>query len=66
MKKPMFSLSSISLRRSRRGPEELPYVSDIARQRVKEPAASLFEQRLYRPRTLRAILKRFRTELGIG
>ncbi len=66
MKKPMFSLSSISLRRSRRGPEELPYVSDIARQRVKLPAADLFEQRLYRPRTLRAILKRFRAELGIG
>jgi uncharacterized protein (DUF2235 family) len=65
MKKPMFSLSSISPRRSRRGPDELPYVSDIARQRVKQPAADLFEKRLYRPRTLRSVIKRFRSELGI-
>jgi uncharacterized protein (DUF2235 family) len=65
MKKPMFSLASISIRRWRKGPEELPYVSDIARERVKEPAANLFERRPYRPRTLRAIIRRFRTELGI-
>jgi uncharacterized protein (DUF2235 family) len=66
MKKPMFSLASISFLSSRKGPDELPYVSDIARQRVKQPAADLFEKRLYRPRTLRSVIKRFRSELGIS
>jgi uncharacterized protein (DUF2235 family) len=65
MKQPMFSWASISLLGSRKGPDQLDYVSDIARQRVKEPAANLFERRLYRPRTLRQVLRQFATELGI-
>jgi uncharacterized protein (DUF2235 family) len=66
MKKPMFSWASISLLGSRRGPMHLVDVSDLARQRVKEPAANLFERRPYRPRTLRAVLRQFAKELGIA
>jgi uncharacterized protein (DUF2235 family) len=68
MKKPVFSWASLSFMSSRRGPDEngLPEVSEIARLRIKEPAANLFERRPYRPRTLRAILRKFRTELGIA
>jgi uncharacterized protein (DUF2235 family) len=65
MKKPMFSWASISFMSSRKGPDQLAYVSDIARQRVREPAANLFEKRLYRPRTLRQVLRQFAAELGI-
>jgi uncharacterized protein (DUF2235 family) len=59
MKKRSFSLASLSTRRWRRGPGEsgLSDVSDIASRRVKEPAARLYERRLYRPKTLRAVLK---------
>jgi uncharacterized protein (DUF2235 family) len=60
MKKPTFSLSSLSFRRWRKGPGEagLSEVSDIARRRLGEPAAKLFERRLYRPKTLRAVTKK--------
>jgi uncharacterized protein (DUF2235 family) len=66
MKKPMFSWASVSLIGSRKGPDQLGAVSGIARERVKRPATELFEKRLYRPRTLRAVLRQFAKELGIA
>jgi uncharacterized protein (DUF2235 family) len=61
MKKPTFSLSSLSLRRWRDGPGEgdLSEVSEIAQRRLRAPATSLFERRPYRPRTLRAVINSF-------
>lgn len=68
MKRRTFSVSSISLRRWRKGPDEngLSQVSDVARQRIREPAANLHEKRSYRPKSLRAVLKKHASDLGIA
>jgi uncharacterized protein (DUF2235 family) len=66
MKRRAFSLSSISFRRSRRGPRDAPIteVSDVAQQRIKAPGTDLFERRRYRPKTLRAYIEKWSKELG--
>lgn len=67
MKKPMFSFASLSFRRWRRGPDEngLDQISDVARLRIREPAQNLYERRRYRPKTLRAVIRKYGAELGI-
>jgi hypothetical protein len=66
MKRRTFSLSSISFRRWRFGPRDsaLTDVSEVAQQRIKAPAAELFEKRRYRPKTLRAYIEKHAQDLG--
>ena len=66
MKRRSFSLSSISFHRWRRGPREAPLseVSGVGQERIRAPAADLFERRRYRPKTLRAYIERHSKELG--
>ena len=67
MKRRTFSISSISLRRWRKGPDEngLSLISNVAQQRIREPKDKLFEKRAYRPRTLRAVIKKYGPEWGL-
>ncbi len=67
MKRRTFSLSSISFRRARKGPDgdRLSEVSDVAVERVRAPGANLFEKRNYRPKTLRAVIKKHAGEWGL-
>ena len=65
MKRRAFTLSSISFYRWRSGLRDASFtdVSEIARQRIKAPAAELFEGRRYRPRTLRPYIEKWSKEL---
>lgn len=67
MKRRTFSISSISVRRWRKGPDEngLSLVSDVAQQRIREPKDKLYEKRTYRPKTLRAVIKKYGPEWGL-
>lgn len=67
MKRRTFSISSLSLRRWRKGPDEdgLSVVSDVAQQRIREPKDKLYEKRPYRPKTLRAVIKKYSPEWGL-
>ena len=50
-----------------KGPDEngLSLVSDVAQQRIREPKDKLYEKRPYRPRTLRAVIKKYGPEWGL-
>lgn len=58
MKRPVFTLSSISFLGWRRGPDagHEKDVSDIAQQRIAASPEKLFEKRPYRPRSLKKVL----------
>jgi uncharacterized protein (DUF2235 family) len=65
MKKRSFGWSSLLSRRWRIGPrgDSFADVSELGRQRIKAPAAELFERKRYRPRTLRAFIEKRAKEL---
>jgi uncharacterized protein (DUF2235 family) len=67
MKRPMFSLSSISFYGSRRGPDKgaITDVAEVAQKKIKAPASDLEERRRYRPKTLKSYIDTFRKELGV-
>ena len=64
VKKRTFSAASLSTQRWRHGPKKGrgAEVSDVARRRCQEPAKALYEHRVYRPRTLGAVMRELRGE----
>ena len=68
MRKPAFSLSSLSARHWRDGPDgsALADVADIARLRIKATADDLDERQLYRPQSLKTFAGKFAGQLGIA
>jgi len=67
MRKPAFSLSSLSARRWRDGPNgsALADVADIAQLRIKATADDLDERQFYRPQSLKTFAGKFAGQLGI-